>query len=195
MAAPSSIFENAPSTGPLRQGEIVSNLVQIAIVLESIGSNEIAVNNVVHPFAIVVSQDCDLEWDWDWRKSKGEREGIAAKLMSSVLFCEVETAVDARNSPGINSNAWNLIRTNRDIRYQFLQKVEPDYDLLSKGLPEMVVDFKRYFAIPVNEVYARFEMGELQRRCCFRAPYLQHLATRFYYYQYRVALPSPHYSE
>ena len=195
MAAPGSIYEKAPSSGPLRQGEIAGNLLQITVAVDTIGSDEIAVTPVVHPYAIVVSQDCDLEWDWDRRKSEDERDGIAAKLMSSVLFCEVETAEVARNSPGINSNAWNLIRTDRDIRYEFLQRVEPNCDLLSKGLPELVVDFKRYFAIPVDEVYARFEMCELQRRCCFRAPYLQHLATRFYYYQYRVALPSPHYSE
>ena len=195
MAAPGSIYEKAPSTGPLRQGEIVSNLVQIRVALDTIGSDEIAVNQVVHPYAIVVSQDCDLEWDWDWREREGESDGIAAKLMSSVLFCEVQTAQYARDSPRINSSAWNFIRTNRDIRYQFLQKVEPNLDLLAGGLPEMVVDFKRYFAIPVDEVYARFNIGELQRRCCFHAPYLQHLATRFYYYQYRIALPEQHFSE
>jgi hypothetical protein len=165
------------------------------VAVDTIGSDEIAINQVVHPYAIVVSQDCDLEWDWDWRERKGGNDGIAAKLMASVLFCEIQTAKYARDSPGINSSAWNFIRTNRDIRYQFLQKVEPDFDLLAEGLPELIVDFKRYFAIPADEVYARFETGELQRRCCFYTPYLQHLATRFYYYQYRIALPEPHFSE
>ena len=100
MAAPGSIYEKAPSTGPLRQGEIVSNLVQIRVALDTIGSDEIAVNQVVHPYAIVVSQDCDLEWDWDWREREGESDGIAAKLMSSILFCEVQTAKYAETLPG-----------------------------------------------------------------------------------------------
>ena len=193
MAAPGSIYENAPSTGPLRQGEIVSNLVQLMVTLDTIGSDEIAVNRIVHPYAIVLSQDCDLEWDWHERQGEGNNN--TAKLMSSVLFCEVQTAENVRRTPGINSNAWNFIRTNRDIRYQFLQKIAPEHDSLVQGLPELVVDFKRYFAISVEEIYARSGIGELQRRSCFHPPYLQHLATRFYYYQYRVALPDPHTSE
>lgn len=163
------------------------------VTLDTVGSDEIAVNKIVHPYAIVVSQDCDLEWDWHERQREGNSN--AAKLMSSVLFCEVQTAEDVRGMPGINSSTWNFIRTNRDIRYQFLQKIAPEHDSMTNGLPELVVDFKRYFAIPVDELYARLEIGELQRRSCFHPPYLQHLATRFYYYQYRVALPEPHSSE
>ena len=43
-----------------------------------------------------------------------------------------------------------------------------------------------------REVDARLEIRELQGRCLFNDPYLQHLITRFRYYQYRVALPEPH---
>lgn len=193
MVVPGAIYEKAPSSGPLRQGEIVSNLVQTIVAVDTIGSDELEVIPVPHPYAVVVSQDCDLDWDWRERGSGGG--GNAAKLMSSVLFCEVFTAMEVRERPEINSSAWNYIRTNRDIRFQFLQKAEPDLDLLAEGLPEMVVDFKRYFAIPVDEIYARFNVGELRRRCCFHAPYLQHLATRFSSYQARIALPEQHFSE
>ncbi len=193
MAAPGSIYEKAPSRGPLRQGEIVGNLLQITVAVDTIGSDEIAVTPVVHPYAIVVSQDCDLEGDW--RERERGSAGNNAKLMSNVLFCDVYTATHVRQAPGVNRSAWNYICTNRDIRYQFLQKVEPEQDLTVEGLPEMVVDFKRYFAMPTDEVYARFNTGELQRRCFFHPPYLQHLATRFYYYQYRVALPEQHFSD
>lgn len=193
MVVPGAIYEKAPSSGPLRQGEIVSNLVQTIVAVDAIGSDELEVIPVPHPYAVVVSQDCDLDWDWRERGSGGGDN--AAKLMSSVLFCEVFTATEVRERPEINSSAWNFIRTNRDIRYQFLQKAEPDLDLLAEGLPEMVVDFKRYFAIPVDEIYARFDVGELRRRSCFHAPYLQHLATRFYSYQARIALPEQHFSE
>lgn len=193
MAVPGAIYEKAPSSGPLRQGEIVSNLVQTIVAVDKIGSDELDVIPVPHPYAVVVSQDCDLDWDWHERVRGGD--GSAAKLMSSVLFCEVFTAMEVRERPEVNSSAWNFIKTNRDIRYQFLQKAEPDLDLLADGLPEMVVDFKRYFAIPVDEIYARIDAGELRRRCCFQAPYLQHLATRFYCYQARIALPEQHFSE
>lgn len=107
MAVPGAIYEKAPSSGPLRQGEIVSNLVQTIVAVDKIGSDELDVIPVPHPY----------------------------------------------------------------------------------------VDFKRYFAIPVDEIYARIDAGELRRRCCFQAPYLQHLATRFYCYQARIALPEQHFSE
>ena len=163
------------------------------MALDSVDSEDVNIYRIVHPYAVVVSQDCDLEWDWHAREA-GET-GNAAKLMSSVLFCEIQPAIDIRQTPDINNAAWNFIKTNRDIRYQFLQKVESEFDLLNTGLPEMVVDFKRYFTIPIDEAYTRLSISEMQRRCYFNPPYLQELATRFYYYQYRVALPEPHFSE
>lgn len=70
------------------------------MAVDTRGSDEIAVTPVVHPYAIVVSQDCDLEWDWDRRKSEDERDGIAAKLMSSVLFVKLRAPRWPETLPG-----------------------------------------------------------------------------------------------
>lgn len=103
-------------------------------------------------------------------------------------------AAGLRGAPGINSAIWRRIEQNKDERYQFLKRITPEQDTLGEGLPELGIDFKRYFTIPTDEVYVRLSAG-VQRRCRLVSPYLEHLSTRFWYFQARVALPAEHRSE
>jgi hypothetical protein len=174
---------------PLRQGEILSDLVQVHLKLDSLrgeGTPEHALK--VHPLTVVLSQDCDLEQDF-----KARAATVAAdKTIPNILFCEVITAERLRDSGGVNSTIWARIRTNKDERYQFLQKVEAADDALGQGLPELGIDFKRYFTVPADEVYWRVQIGEAKRRCVLVSPYLEHLSSRFASYLSRVALPQDH---
>jgi len=147
---------------------------------------------VHHPLAVILTQDCDLEQDF-----KARQGHVAAdKQIPSLLFCEVATAEDLYGFvKQTNKKLWDRIRINKDERYHFLQKVEPGDDALGQGLPEMGIDFKRYFTIPTDELYRRVELSEAQRRCILQSPYLEHLSSRFAYYLSRVALPLDHVSE
>jgi hypothetical protein len=155
---------------------------------ETIGSPDLEVIPYLHPYAIVVSQDCDLDWD-----HKTRIDSAKDKLIPSILFCEVAPASSVRSST--RSDIWKRIKINKDERYQFLQKVASDEDVLLEGLPELGIDFKRYFTIPADEVYARIAAKETMRRCRLVSPYLEHFSTRFAYYQFRIALPAEHFSE
>jgi hypothetical protein len=95
---------------------------------------------------------------------------------------------------GINSTLWKPIKNNKDERYHFLEKVSSEVDVLEKGLPELAIDFKRYFTIPTEEVYVRLEF-DAACRCRLVSPYLEHLSGRFYAFQSRVALPRDPLSE
>ena len=142
----------------------------------------------------MVSQDCDLDWDYNARQGEAEEH----KLIPNVLFCEVSTAEALRGrgyKAGINSKTWNDIQNNKNERYHFLQAVKSDEDTIRKGLPELGIDFKRYFTIPAEEVYYRLKSKEVKRHCRLISPYLEHFSTRFAYYQFRIALPADHYSE
>jgi len=182
-----------PSTmdGPLRQGEIVSNLVQVKVNLQSLETGPLCVDAVTHPFAVVMTQDCDL--DWDFKARHGEKPS-QHKLVPSVLFCEVHEAATVRHMEGINSTIWAGIKKNKNARYQFLEKVAAEEDAFGQGLPEMTVDFKRFFTIPTDEAYYRIT-SEARRRCKLVDPYLQHFVQRFYHFQLRIALPEEHHSE
>lgn len=178
------------SSGALRQGEILSDLVQASLRFDTIWQDQPVVKTMEHPLAIVVTQDCDLEQDFKARTGQNATD----KLIPSVLFCQMTTAEGLRGQQGITSEIWKRIRNNKDERYHFLQKVEATHDALNKGLSELGVDFKRYFTIPTDEVYERL-VSEAKRRCRLVSPYLEHFSTRFAYYQFRVALPSDHFSE
>lgn len=195
------IYEPISADAGILQGEIVCNLIQLVraldeddkSVLEMPTSNSILFIPKVHPYAIVVTQDCDLDWDFKARQGHPTPQ----KLIPSVLFCEVVKAADLKHNPTnpLTSKIWERVRENKDERYHFLQKVDPTDEALGEGLPELGVDFKRYFSLPTEEVYSQLRRSSIKRRCRLSSPYREHFATRFYYFQYRVALPEDHFSE
>lgn len=204
---PIPVYIRSSPDEPLRQGEIVSDLVQVKIKLDSIGSSEGYVGvDVVHPLAIVVTQDCDLEQDF---KARFAGEAGKHRILPNILFCEVELANELRHgdkndtlpeekrarSKEINRDIWKNIWQNKDERYHFLQKVEPAYDLLEQGIDALGIEFKRYFTVPTDDVYHRVKIKQAKRRCKLNNPHLEHFSVRFHYYHYRVALPADHRNE
>jgi hypothetical protein len=171
----------------LCQGEILSGLIQVRQSLSSIGGTEDpSLNELEHPYAIVFTQDCDLEQDWTARTA-----GQVSQLFH-VLFCETETALVLKGKVQQGKDIWKRIIANNDLRYQCLESVPKEQDALGEGLPALGCDFRRYFTIPVDEVYERIKLGQIRRRCKLRTPYAEHLLSRFCNYQARVPLPEPH---
>jgi hypothetical protein len=189
----SRIYERSLSQASLRQGEILSDVIQLPLDPDNIDFDAPTVVKIIHPFAIIVSQDCDLDWDFTARQTQEQQQ--AHKLLPNILFCMVSTAEELRGRADMNSGTWRGIRTNKNERYHFLQKVDPPDDALDKGLPELGIDFKRYFTIPSNEVHFQLENLTAKRRCRLLSPYLEHFSTRFSYFQSRIALPEDHFSD
>jgi hypothetical protein len=193
-----SVYERAPveSAAPLQQGEFISGLVQTIVNFRQLLAGETVVDDLLHPFVIIVTQSCDLEWDFSARARGGEGD----KLLPSIFVCEALDAGEVkgrRNARGEivnNSKIWERIKGNKEERFHFFERVPPQDDLQAHGLPEIVVDFKRYFSVPTDELYWRLE-AEAKRRTRLKSPYLEHFVSRFFYYQARVALPRPHSSE
>ncbi len=195
MEKSTRIYAPSDAEGALRQGEIVTNLVQVRLSssrLDAVGT--LQADEVHHPFALVVSQDCDLDWDYKARQQENPEAVPQNKLLPNVLFCETTTAENLRDRKNINSGIWKTIKTNDNERYHFLQRVLSEEDALREGMPELALDFKRYFTIPAEEVYYRLT-SEAGRRCRLVSPYVEHLSTRFFNFQARVALPGDHFSE
>lgn len=181
----SPIYYPANRDGPLRQGDMLSNLVQLHIRLDTVGNEEVVVLRKVHPYAVVLSQDCDLEQDFKNRNAG--RQGS----LPNVLFCEVETPDTLRGKLDFGSKEWKQAVQNKNERFQFLQALSKEEDALGVGLPSLAMDFKRYFTIPTDEVYARLN-GEARRHAILSPIYAQHLCARFSFFLSRVALPLDH---
>lgn len=194
-----SAFAPSPIGGVLRQGEVLAGVIQVHLGSDSLEQNaaDVSIEEVVHPYALILTQDCDLDWDYKARtpapgqQAQDEREENRrrAKIVPNILFCELATAESLRpRLPG--SDVLRRIRTNQDERYHCFPAVSADLDRLDIGLPELVADFKRVFTIPTDELYVRLQ-ASATRRSVLQPPFLQHLSTRFGYFCLRVALPEP----
>ena len=186
-------YEASPTeSAAFRQCEIISGLVQSIPQFRTEEPPDIDL--ITHPFALVISQDCDLDLDYLARNCT-DVKNADAKLLPNILFCMVVTAEQLKGAAGVDSRVWARVKINKDERYHFLEKVPANCEALSEGLPELGIDFKRYFTIPTVDVYKKSRTGDLKRRCRLLSPYLEHCATRFGFYQSRIALPEDHSSQ
>ena len=181
-------------SGALRQGEILTNVVELQIKLETITSIEAeadySAKPVKHPFAIVVSQDCDLEQDFNFRFND---VGNVRHELPSILFCQVMEAKQFIKGPHnhlFNSSTFKgNFEKNIDFRFHFLQEVPAEFDLFRDGVPELAMEFKRCFSMPTAEVYHRIKLSQTERRFHLLSPYREHFCDRFHNFNNRIALP------
>jgi hypothetical protein len=185
----------SPSDGPLLQTEILSSVTEYRLVLESISSDDGPwFESITHQYAIIVSQDCDLEQDYRHRaKLKAEGKPLEAedeKLLPNVLLCVVgpESAISSAMK---GTTLRERFKQNKEERHQFLKAVEAEFDAEKSGIEAMGIDFKRYFSVPTEELYAQLS-GDCKRRCSLAPQYLEHFIRRFTNYLSRVALPKDH---
>jgi hypothetical protein len=199
MASDKDHLYQASTVGAVRQCEILSEVKQLnpIVSFDQSGKEIVSVEQITHPFCIVVSQDCDLDWDY-WERQKTSKEQKPGKLLNSVLFCEIEPADKVRYDTDRvqNRKAWDKIPKNdTEKRFHFLDRVPPALDGIQQGLPELTADFKRVFSIDAAYLYQQIAAGSVTKRTCLVSPYLEDFSTRFRNYHGRIALPSAYESE
>lgn len=183
----------------LRQGEILSNVIEYCPSLDSLDSEQVEFRPVVHKYVIVASQDCDLNWDYKAGNYLEEdivpQEQLGPKNISSVLLCELHSAAEIKSQDGVNSAIWKRIKVNKDERYQFLEGIAEMKNSALEALPETCIDFKRFISMRPSLLYKQIHLGSCRRKGCLKSPYLEHFSHRFTNYLSRVALPEEYQSE
>jgi hypothetical protein len=176
-----SLYVISPIRTEFRQGEIISNVSQW-----SWASQEEELLVIEHPFVIIASQDCDLLQDFSAR-SQGKQGDL-----NGVLLYEAHKTFGLKAAlPG--SDVWRRVIRNNDERYHALQASSADFDREKQGIPDLIVDFKRFFTISVVELTRQCEpTGAARRRCILKEPYKEHFQSRAAFYIQRVGLPRPH---
>lgn len=177
----------------VHQAEIISDLTQWVPELDAAGKPA-QLRPRVHPFAIVMTQDCDLEQDFRER-SKGADERDNDRLLPSVLFCEMmnfDRIIDRCRIKGKDNRKG--VERNDNFRFQYLRAVLPDNECSGNGIPQLCIDFKRYFTIPTDEVYRQADDNSeaALRRCQLNECYREHLQHRFATCFSRVSLELDH---
>ncbi len=185
MPDPVYIYASS-SEGALHQGEVLSDVKQYVRVPSEDHSARFI--EFVHPYCVVLSQECDLDWDFG---ARAEGDGSSAKLLSNVLCCTAAEEDNIRQSKGLKSDLWRRVKKNNDERFQYLEECPSDHDSEKDGVPSLVLDFKGYFTVSTSELYEQLETNA-EQRCRLTTPYAEHLSLRFASFQARVALPRDH---
>jgi hypothetical protein len=186
-----AIYQPSIIDSPLRQGEILSNVIQYKLdpsTLSPEDTESSLAQQILHSYAIIVTQDCDLDWDYRSRKSDRPQP---SKLLNSVILCEVAMAEEVRYSSDNNMNRkeWELVTAQRHERFYFFEKIPVECELEQIGLPELTADFKKVFGIDSATLYRQIELGMAKRRALLSSPYLEHFSRRYHNFHGRVALP------
>ncbi|MEB3249047.1 MAG: hypothetical protein VKK07_06855 [Merismopediaceae bacterium] len=187
------IYLASDKDSSLRQGEIVTGVIQYTPVIDEMTKElqELSFTPVICPYAIVITQDCDLDWDYKARKINDN----PAKLLNSIILCEITTAESIKSADGMNRKEWDLVVAHRHERYYFFEKIPPKSEVEQEGLPELTGDFKRVFGIDAATLYRQIELGIVKRRAVLASPYLEHFSRRYHSFHGRVALPFQYESE
>jgi hypothetical protein len=138
---------------------------------------------VTLPYAVLLSQDCDIEQD----NPDGEYRNQFLPnylLLPAFLALQLQEGkhLSAFNlkTERIDSTRWKTLKQNKNDRYHFLDS-DGNFQV-----PELVLDFKAYYTIP------RETLRFLYPSCYFATVnelFRESLSQRFANYLARIALP------
>ncbi len=174
------------------QGDILRDieLVEWAQVIEG-EPRKLDIQKKNWPYAVVVSQECDLHQD---QTNRGQlNKPTQDKYLHSVLLCPGFLASDVKAGTHfkgldltceyLNSERWNVVKDNKNDRYHFL----PAHDAYQ--VPDMVLDFKHFTTAPRNILYDKLKPGAYI--ASLGQLFREHLSQRFAAFLARIALPDP----
>lgn len=142
-------------------------------------------NEIALKYAVVMSQECDIDLDFKARQNKKNND----KYLPTILVCPAYQAQEFFN--GTHIKGWVMtpktggepdkIKKNDQLsRYHYL---EGNDDL---SVPELVIDFKHFFTIPRSLMYRYRKTGYI---ATVNELFREELAQRFSFYLSRFALP------
>ena len=179
------MFRPSPTEGAFHQGEILSDIAEVVVIPNSLGSSDLQFEEIMHPFGVILTQECDLDWDF---KARMAGDSNSAKICPNALLCELFPEEVIRPKLPRGSELWRRVKQNQEERYYAIPQAPAGADLEQAGLPLLIADFKQLFAIRTDELYARIAHG-LKRRTVIQIPWVQDLSNRVGYYLQRVAIP------
>ncbi len=138
-------------------------------------------------YAVVMSQDCDLQHDHEERTAEPE---ITDKIIPTVLVCPAyvyETFVKGEHISGTRKRSFSSSREREKLEgnTEF-----PRYHFLKSGtefaVPAFVIDFKHFYTIPVDILQAHLPDSYL---ATVNELFRENLSQRFANYLSRFGLP------
>ncbi len=170
----------------INQGDIVRDFTYNEGATEEAG--HVSLQKRTLDYCVVLTQDCDLEWDFNYR-SEGKKN--QDKYLHSILVCPAYPSESLKQGIHLDNigfrmekfdpKRWSIIKQNNNLRYHFLEMNRVFQ------IPELVIDFKHYYTIPRDKLYADFAKGYLGT---INSLFREQLSQRFAYYLSRIGLPN-----
>lgn len=188
----SSCYSRPKEGDCLHQGQLLRQVLEWVAHYDKEGK-VIGAAPHIHQIAVIVTQECDLRQDFQERKD----DLMVDTDLRSVMLCPAAPAEKLRSQrQEITSRFWEIVRSNKAEKYQYLAEVPTEADAAAKGHEPMLVDFKSYFAVRTIELYRQIRATDEDSADLFtvlNVPWREHLQQRFVSYQARVGLPLDHF--
>ncbi|MGH7268958.1 MAG: hypothetical protein ACREJ3_00890, partial [Polyangiaceae bacterium] len=166
-------YAASKASSRLYQREILSGVIERLVRWTGgFGDDAFGFDEIVHPYAVIVMQDCDPEQDANARVAGGADEGKRQKSMLPAMLMVVASEFDNATDLG-GSDIKRRAKHNKDERYQFLSAISASDDALGYGIGSLILDFKRFFTYRTEELLRAVERGETRRRARLITPYAQ----------------------
>jgi hypothetical protein len=136
-------------------------------------------------YAIFLTPDCDL------LQAFKARRGSAPSHIVDVLLFAVEASQTAKDRLRWSTKEWSHVAQNEVDRFYFLKEIPSREAELPDGIPDLVVDFKKYFTLPPQEIYQQINDNSCRRLVRLYDLWREDLQRRAMSYMQRVALPDP----
>lgn len=191
------MYDIADNNKAFRQQEILSDVHLPGGFIKP--QDNIQVNSIdllaftprILKYAIIVSQDCDLEHDFNARQNERTSRH---KLLRDIILCELETKEvkipDAQTTGLLNSRELELVKNHRHERLFYVDSISADKDANEKGLPLLIADFKLVYGIDAEFLYFQtYQSWGAKRHSILSSPYKEHFSQKYYAYHNRIGLP------
>ncbi len=168
----------------ISQGDILRD-IKFNIV-----KNNNEVQEICFQYAIVLTQDCDLE-QYQKKRTEIKKGEVFNQYIPNLLIIPGFPAESLRQGDHltelynyqqdrINSDKWKIVKSNKDERYHFLKG---NVDL---QVPDMVCDFKNIYTIGFDYIFEQYKKVYL---ATVNELFRENLSRRFTNYFSRIGLP------
>ena len=178
----------------INQCDIFRDIEYVEYALES--EETIEVSKIHFPYAIVLTQACDLQQDYDAKLRIIEQgKGNQDKFLISAIVAPVYNFEDFLQGNHLNQLGMNMtvfpsrsktltknIIENENKRYHYLKFDE------KVSIVESIIDFKHYFTVSVNYLASIYQTNYV---CSVESLYRELISQRFSNFLSRIGLPDP----
>lgn len=182
---------NKNSEPRVRQGDIFPNVPYYESYTESGGEFQLIVYEF--PYAIVLTQDCDLEQNKKARSKTQDSGAIVEndKHLISIIVAPLYNAEHLFSGEHLKEIGLSAQKFNSGLKTPVTNNQNPRYHYIefdgSIVVPNSVIDFKHYFTVSLNWLER-----EIDKRVCGIDPlYRELVSQRFANYLARIGLPNP----